>query len=232
MGAALEEKVTQAVRQHDPGRAPWVLHLEEATRGRRVVIRSGRDVKSWAEKFPTPEEVRPSSCQRCGAASRPLGGLLQLHGHGVRSRQVRGPATPTGPPELRVTSVRRYLCTRCRATQTVTPREVLAKRLFSAAAIALALAFFGVTEMALSEVRARISPWVAVGATAAAGWVSLRRWVVAVREGRLFAVRAAPTTWTARQVAARAAMTLAARAPVRPGTDDVVANAFVGALSG
>jgi hypothetical protein len=155
-----------------------------------------------------------------------------LHGHGVRSRQVRGPATHEGPPTLRVTAVRRYLCTRCGATPTVTPSDILPRRLFSAPAIALALALFGVSEVALTDVRARISPWATVGATAAAGWVSLRRWVADVRAGRLFSVRAVPETWTARQVAARAATTLAARAPVRAGTDNVLADAFVGALSG
>jgi len=108
----------------------------------------------------------------------------------------------------------------------------MTKRLFSASAIALALALFSVSAMAMSEVRARISPWTTVGATAAASWCSLRRWVRAVREGRLFGVREVPSSWTARQVAARAATTVAARAPVRPGADDVVADAFVGALSG
>lgn len=137
-----------------------------------------------------------------------------------------------GRPELRLTWVRRYLCTKCGATPTVAPREVLTRRLFSASAIALALALFGVSAMASTEVRARISPWAVVGATAAASWSSLRRWVRAVRDGRLFGVRAVPVAWTARQVAARAATTVAARAPVRAGTDDVVADAFVGALSG
>lgn len=133
---------------------------------------------------------------------------------------------------LRVTAVRRYLCTKCGATTTVAPREVATRRLFSACAIGLALALFGVSKLSLSEVRARISPWATVGATSAATWGTALRWVAAVRAGRLFEVRAAPATWTARQFAARAATTLAARAPVRPGTDDVVADAFVGALSG
>ena len=156
---------------------------------------------------------------------------MVLHGHGRRSRQVRGPATASGPPELRLSWVRRYLCTRCGATPTVTPTEVMAKRLFSAPAIALALALFGVAALPAHEVRARISPWAAVGTTAAASWVTLRRWVRAVRAG-LFAVRPMPLTWTARQVAQRAATTVAARAPVGPGAADVVASAFVGALSG
>lgn len=157
---------------------------------------------------------------------------MVLHGHGLRSRQVRGPATASGAPELRVTWVRRYLCTRCGATPTVTPAEVMTKRLFSAPAIALALALFGMSALSLAEVRARISPWASVGATAAASWVTLRRWVSSVRAGRLFAVRPMPLDWTARQVAARATTTVAARAPVRTGADSIVADAFVGALSG
>ena len=155
-----------------------------------------------------------------------------MHGHGLRSRQVRGPATADGPSVLRLTAVRRYLCTKCGSTTTVAPREVATRRLFSACAIGLALALFGVSKLSLSEVRARISPWATVGATSAATWGTALRWVAAVRAGRLFEVRDAPVTWTARQIAARAATTLAARAPVRPGTDDVVADAFVGALSG
>jgi hypothetical protein len=109
---------------------------------------------------------------------------------------------------------------------------VLTRRLFSAPAIALALALFGVSELALTEVRARISPWATVGATSAASWVSVRRWVAAVVAGKLFDVRPAPADWTAWLVAARAATTLAARAPVRPGRADPLADAFVGALSG
>ena len=224
--------MTRDVRQHAPGRAPRGACLRKATRNTQGVIRSGLDVKSWAEKLPTPEEVRPACCPGCGAASRPLGGHLVLHGHGVRSRQLRGPTTADGTPLTRLVVVRRYRCQRCGATPTVVPAGVVARYLFSGPAVALALALFGVTGLALAEVRRRVSPWATVGATAAAGWGTLRRWAAAVRAGRLFGVRAVPEGWTARQVAARAATTLAARAPAAAGTADVVADAFVGALSG
>jgi len=155
-----------------------------------------------------------------------------LHGHGRRERQVWGPATPDGPPELRSTWVRRFLCKRCKATMTVAPRELLTKRLYSAAAIALALALFALAGLPLHEVRERVSPWAAVvGYAAAASWRSVPRWTEAVREGRLFEVRRPPEEWTPRQVAERTATTLAARAPSSPVPVDLVAAAFRGALA-
>jgi hypothetical protein len=43
----------------------------------------------------------------CDAPSRPLGARLVLVGHGLRERQIRGPARAGGSPELRVISVRK-----------------------------------------------------------------------------------------------------------------------------
>jgi hypothetical protein len=95
----------------------------------------------------------------------------------------------------------------------VGPRGLLAGWLFSAAAMAWALWLFGVARQSAAEVRRRVSPWSTVGATAAAGWVTLRRWARAVRRGRLFGqVRRCPASWTLRQVAARAGSTLIALA--------------------
>lgn len=139
-----------------------------------------------------------------------------------------GPATAGGGPELRVTWVQRFVCKLCEAAMTVAPREVLTKRLYSAAAIALALALFAVVKLPLHEVRARVSPLTVVGATAAASWASVPRWCKAVREGRLFEVRRLPEDWTPRQVAERAATTLAARVPLET---ERVAAAFRGALA-
>ena len=117
--------------QTPPGLVPWTS-LDTRTRGPREVIRSERDVKSWMEAMPSTDAVRPARC--------PVGQGLGLHGHGVRTRQGRGPAEPDAAPQVRVFCVRRYRCTRCRATATVVPREVLTRRLFTAGAIALALA--------------------------------------------------------------------------------------------
>jgi hypothetical protein len=155
-----------------------------------------------------------------------------LHGHGRRTRQAWGPATPDGKPELRETSVRRYRCKRCRGTATVAPRETLRKRLYSAAAIGLALALFGLAGLPLPEVRERVSPWAQLGAASAATWHTVVRWTDAVREGRLFEVRRPPEDWTPRKVAERAAATLAARAPAPTGPPDLVRAAFFGALAG
>lgn len=203
--------------------------MKSETRSDQRIITSPLDVKGWAERSPTADEVRPARCISCGAASRPVGGGIVLHGHGRRERQARGPATPDGKAELRETHVRRYRCKRCRATMTVAPRETLRKRLYSAAAIGLALALFGLTGLSLRAVRERVSPFAVVGPTSAATWRTVPRWTNAVREGELFDVRPPPPTWTPRKVAERAATTLAARGP--PGTD-VVTAAFHGALAG
>ena len=166
----------------------------------------------------------------CGVASRPLGARLQLRGHGLRDRQQRGPLDPDGPPLMIVVTARRYLCLACGAVVLVVPCGVLPGRHFSAGAIAWALALFGVEGLPARTVRARASPWRVVGATAAAGWTSLRRWLRAVRQGRLFTgVRAAPATWTWRQLAARVATTLAARAPPGLRHTSLAAQAFHGA---
>jgi hypothetical protein len=200
-------------------------------RSSRGIIRSKLDVKGWMESEPSASEARPGQCPNCGTASQPAGGGIAVQGHGRRTRQLRGPATVDGTPEIRECSVRRYRCTRCGATTTVAPRETLTHRLFSAPAIALALALFGLTGLALHDVRKRVSPWTAVGATAASTWGTVPRWTRAVREGRLFSVRRVPEGWSVRQVAARAATTLAAQAPLAPGSPDLVAAAFAGALA-
>jgi hypothetical protein len=124
---------------------------------------------------------------------------------------------------------RRYRCQPCGAVIAVVPAGVLRRRLYTAGAIALALALYGVIGLAPAEVRARVSPLRIVGATAAGGWASLRRWARAVRRGRLFGgVRAPAETATLRQVAARAATTLAAYAPAAGGLA-LDSAAFLGA---
>jgi hypothetical protein len=182
-------------------------------RSKSEIIHSRLGVKSWERGPPSPEAVRPSGCPACGAASRPPGRRLNLVGHGLRDRQLRGPPAVGSPPAVAVVRVRLYLCVECGAVMTVVPREVVARRHFSAPAIGLAMALFGVAEFAAHEVRRRVSPWSVVGPTAAAGWLTLRRWLRAARRGELFAaVRPAPPGFSSRQVAARVATTLAASA--------------------
>ncbi len=175
------------------------------------------------------DEVRPGRCPACDAPSRPAGGLLGLHGHGLRERHQWGPVELSAAPSLIAVLLRRYQCQPCGAVVTVVPRGLVDRRLYSAGAIALALALYGVVGLSPAEVRRRVSPFRIVGATAAAGWASLRRWSRAVRAGRVFpAVRALAADATLRQVTARAATTLAAYAPGAGGMP-IESDAFLGA---
>jgi hypothetical protein len=193
------------------------------------IVQAELDVKRWLADPPGVDEVRPGRCPACEAPSRPAGGALGLHGHGLRERHQWGPAAPGCLPELIGILVRRYQCRACGAVVVVVPRGVLRRRLYSAAAVALAAALYGVAGLAPAEVRAQVSPLRIVGATAASGWASLRRWAGAVRGGRLFpVVRALPADATLREVAARAATTLAAYAPGAGGLS-IESAAFLGA---
>jgi hypothetical protein len=199
---------------------------EDRSRGRLVY--GGLDVNGWLKRMPSVEEARPGQCPRCEAAGRPAGRRLGLWGHGVRQRQSRGPLEPFGKPVTVVIRIRRFLCRACGAVIQVVPRGVIAFRLFSAGAIALAVALFGVEGLSMAAVRERVSPWSRVGETASGSWLALRRWVGAIRGRRLFsaAVRPSPSSFTARQVAERAAMTLSALAPPLEVDTQIEARVF------
>jgi hypothetical protein len=152
-----------------------------------------------------------------------------LHGHGQRERQLRGPLAPGEAPALCGLFLRRYRCTICKALCTVGPRELLTQRLYSVSAIGWGLALFGVLGLAAAAVRQRVSPW-AIWGTSARRWPTLLRWVKAIRARRLWrCVRPTPPGWTARQVAERAATTLAAMALPSPEPPSIDVQAFHGA---
>lgn len=154
-----------------------------------------------------------------------------LHGHGRRERQVRGPADAEAAAATDGVLARRYRCQQCGAVITVVPAEVLPRRLYTASAIALALTLFGVLGLSARAVRARVSPWRILGAAAATGWATLRRWVDAVRGGLLWScIRPAPPIWSRRQIAARAATTIAAHAPPSQSALPIEAAVFGGAM--
>lgn len=200
-------------------------------RSNRTIVRSAIDVKSWRERTPSVDEVRPGQCPKCKAASRPVGRGLQIWGHGLCDRQQRGPLEPLGDPVEITIRVRRYVCRLCRAVIVVVPLGVIAGRLFCAAAIGLAVALFGGAKLPMGEVRRRVSPWQHVGTSAEGSWLSLRRWVHAIRAGRLFAsVRASPSGCMAREIAARAAQTLAALAPPSLASVAIEHRVFAGAV--
>jgi hypothetical protein len=188
-------------------------------------------VERWAKALL--EDVRPGRCPRCGAASRPVGLPVVLHGHGQRSRQVRGPAQPQGPALLRVVQVRRYRCQACGGTCTVAPWEVVARRLYSVAAVAWALALWGLAGLGLGAVRKQVSPWAVVGAIATGRWLTVQAWVQAVRQGRLLGqVRPWPAQWSARQAAAHVASVVSGYAPPSSQAPPLTVQSFRGAGDG
>lgn len=194
------------------------------------IIQSGVDLKSWQQRLPTVEEVRPGRCPICGAASRPVGGPLALHGHGIRTRQLCGPVAPGQEPVMLDVQVRRYQCQPCGAVLAVVPQTMLARRRYSGAAIAFALALWGLVLTTAAHVRRSIHPARFVGAAAAVGWTTLRRWARAVRERRLFPSTPLPeagATW--RQVAASAAAALAGRSGPASRASPIEERAFEGA---
>lgn len=164
------------------------------------------------------EAARPPCCPECGVPSRPVGGPLQMHGHGERERIQRGPEAVGQPPAERRVGVRRYKCTKCNATVTVAPRGVLRRRLYGACGIGLALALFGVQGESVHAVREAVAP-TASGRDPAEGatWSTLRRWAHEAKAGTLLEEgRGCPETFTLRQAAERAATTLQALGPRVP----------------
>jgi len=157
-----------------------------------------------------------------------MGLPLGLWGHGLRERQQRGPLEPGARPVTVVLLVRRYRCRSGGCVIIVVPRGVIARRQFSGPAIGLAVALFGAGVPA-TEVRRLVSPWATLGATAAAGWASLRRWLRSIEDGRLFPrlLRRAPTA--PRRMASWVGSALAAFAPPALSKLPLHEQAFFGA---
>jgi hypothetical protein len=153
---------------------------------------------------------------------------VQLWGHGLRARQVRGPLAFGEDPDLVTVEGRRYQCQICEALIIVEPCSVLRYRHFSASAIVMALALFGLEGASAAQVRRRVSPWRTVGHAACRGWVTLHRWIDVARQGRLLPAMRHRAAGDDRGVAARVARAVASRAPP-PWDASVAARAFAGA---
>ncbi|MDF2434667.1 MAG: hypothetical protein JWP44_4298 [Mucilaginibacter sp.] len=195
------------------------------------VVQSAFSIKSWQVRLPTVEEARPARCPFCGAASCPVGGSLQLQGHGTRARQVRGPGGP-GEPAVTVEIVgRRYRCVACRGVIVVVPQGLLARRLYSACAIGFALAFWGLVQATAAQVRRSVCPATILGHAAVRGWATLQRWARDIARGRLFPGVPGPPdpSATLRRVAASAASALAASADPTTRALAIEHRAFLGA---
>ena len=159
-----------------------------------------------------------------------MGEPLVLHGHGLRERQLWGPPAPERAPEVRVIQARRYQCQRCRAVTVVAPAETLTRRLYSAAAIAWALALYGLSLLSPAAVRRLTSPFQVVGHASVSRWVTLGRWCTAAAEGRLFhAIGHLAPVGMARQVAEAVAVAVGAYAIPSPSPPALTVLAFQGA---
>jgi hypothetical protein len=143
-------------------------------------------IKAWLIRTPTVDEVRPSHCAGCGAASRPVGAPLVLHGHGLVLRQARGVLAIGEPPKVVVVPVRRYACQRCAAVMTVVPAGMLGRRQYSGPSIAYALYLWLIAGLSDRRVRERACAWQLRGRSPR-GWAQLYRWTRCAVD--LFALR-------------------------------------------
>jgi hypothetical protein len=116
---------------------------------------------------PSFEKIRPTHCVFCGQAAQNAEGILQVVGHGMYSRQVRG-LTETG---LLTVWIQRFLCLVCGHTMSLLPDWLLPYRWYAATAIVEAL----YRHCILQETAASIG--VRFGQSAdATEWKSLHRW--------------------------------------------------------
>ena len=122
-----------------------------------------------------------------GTASRQPGRKIALHGHGRRERQQRGPAHPGAKPEATSVCLRRYRCQVCSTICVVGPADIAPRYLYSATAIAWAIALYGLAKLGVAAVRRRVAIWQRIGAAAYGSWSTLRRWIRDIKHGRLFA---------------------------------------------
>ena len=139
------------------------------------MVRAAVGIKAWIAKLPGVEEVRPAQCVGCGTASRPMGEKLAVHGHGLLERQLRGVLEVGAEPGVVVLSVRRYACLACKAVMTVVPAGMLARRLYSAPSIALALHLWLLAGLSDRAVRDQVCAW-RVRGRSGSGWAQLYRW--------------------------------------------------------
>ena len=191
------------------------------------MIRTAVGIKAWITKVPGVEEVRPSHCVGCGTASRPVGARLAVHGHGLLERQVRGVLEVGGEPGVFVVSVRRYACQLCRAVMTAVPAGMLARRLYSASSIALALYLWLTAGESDRAVRSQVCAWRIRGSNDR-GWAQLYRWARA--PARVFSLPRPLGALEGAYVVARSVLTtLRALAPVTLRAAPIELQIFEGA---
>ena len=158
---------------------------------------------------PSVSEVRPCTCDRCGAVAV-SGGRVVLQGHGVVTRQRLGPGARGEAPQVALQQVRRYRCRACGRVMRVTHQGLLKGKHYGAATIAEALVRWGLLREPAERVRRALSPWRA--GAASTGWRSLQRWAEQAVEGRIWQAVSTSLQAPVRALAERAALVLASMA--------------------
>jgi hypothetical protein len=120
-----------------------------------------------APDAPSIESLRPKFCVVCGEPARTREGVLQLVGHGLYARQVRG----LSETAWMVIRVRRFLCLACGHTMSRLPDWLHPWRWYAATVIIEALWRHCVLGESAAVIGARFGR-----PPDAAGWLSLRRW--------------------------------------------------------
>jgi hypothetical protein len=107
---------------------------------------------------------------------------------------------------------------------------LLTRRLFSAAAIGLALCLWGLEKQKEADVYEQVNDWRRPPEEARQGWRQLGRWVLGIVQGRLFGGLLPGSPPSARRaVAERAAAALAARCSPALCTQPMSQQVFAGA---
>lgn len=177
------------------------------------------DVNFWMLATPAAPTARPSHCPICKVSGEQADGRVLLHGHGVRARRLRGPASADGAPTEFEVLVRRYACQRCRAVITVGPRGVLPRRRYTAMAIALALWMWSVWQLTDAVVRKATCPVAETGVSRPERWTTLRRWGRAARDGELWSSPVVGEGWSLRRCVERVVRCLWSRGDPDAPTD-------------
>lgn len=175
---------------------------------------------AWNRSVPKPHAVRPAQCPACGLASRPVGCLLNLVGHGLRDLLLLGVVEVGAEPVLISIRARRYRCRACRSVCMVVPAGVAPRRRYTWPTIALALALFSLKRQSPAAIRRLLSRFPITGA-AVVGWASLRRWARAYGVGE----------GTLRDRAARTCQQLLATSPLSAQRHAMMPRIFAASLS-
>lgn len=190
-------------------------------------MRATVGIKAWIAKTPCVDEVRPAHCAGCGAASRPVGSGVVLHGHGLLLRQVRGVLAVGERPGVFALWARRYACQLCNAVMTVVPAGMLPRRQYSGPSIALALHLWLTAGLSDRAVRTQVCAWQVRGRSAR-GWAQLYRW--ANRAAKLFSLpRAMGASDSQYDAARRVLTTLRILAPAAVSGAPIELQVFEGA---